>query len=262
MSAVSKLEARHRAREAQRKMNELRAQRQRANAEDATAVRAVIGRLHDVDEWEGRRLAQTRQQVTAEAQSRRRRYFAEAGASIRYMRDRGETLASIAELVGVDVSEIRAVLHSKGTKGPVAAQPGARGTARTDMEWPRCVRCDALMMDPEDRPRRGRRRLYCSDSCRRDASAARMAAERHGAPIRVIEVPRAGSFAEPEALRADPPAPVSVTALDAADIASRDEQALCLLLARLTERARRKDLDRATLTAARDLAKAVYPYRS
>ena len=56
--------------------------------------------------------------------------------------------------------------------------------------------------------------------------------------------------------------PKKLSALDAADIASRDERALCTLLARLTERARHKDLDRATLTAARDLAKAVYPYRA
>ena len=259
MSAVSKLEARRRAREAQRRANEVRAHRDRANTDDAAVIRALIGRLQDVDEWEGRRLVQSRQQVKAEAQSRRSRHLADAGASINNMRGRGETLATIAELVGVDVGEIRTLLRSKGTK-PVAAHARPDGDRRAEAAWPRCVRCDALMMDPDDRPRRGRRRLYCSDTCRRDSSSARRAAERHGTPIRVIEVPRAGSFAEPEAFRTDPPVATPVTALDAADIASRDQQALRLMLARLTELARRKHLDRATLSAARDLAKAVYPY--
>lgn len=259
MGAVSKVEARRRDWEGQRRANEARALRDRANSDDATAIRAMIGRLQDVDEWEGRRIAQSRQQVKEEAQSRRSRYFADARAPIKAMRDRGETLAAIAELVGVDVREIRALLRSRVVK-PVASQAHTGGDARAATDWPRCVRCDALMMDPEDRPRRGRRRLYCSDTCRRDSSAARMAAERHGTPIRVIEVPRAVSVAPCEALQPDQPVPV--TELDAADIASRDEQALRLVLTRLTERARRKDLDRATLTAARDLAKAVYPYRS
>lgn len=265
MSAVSKLEARRRAVEAQRRANEVRAQRDRANADDATTVRALIGRLQDVNEWEGRCVAQSRQQVQAEAQRRRSHYYADACASIKDMRERGATLTAISELVGVDVSEIRALLRSKAAK-TVKTQPAARAGTRHDdrvsTEWPRCVRCDALMMDPEDRSRRGRRRLYCSDTCRRDSSAARMAAERHGTPIRVVEVPRAGSSTDLAPTPEVSPTPVAVSALDAADIASRDEQALCALLARLTERARCKDLDRATLTAARDLAKAVYPYRS
>lgn len=87
-----------------------------------------------------------------------------------------------------------------------------------------------------------------------------MAAERHGTPIRLVEVPRAGSYVDPGALCAEGPVPAPLSALDAADIASQDEEALRVLLARLTERARRKSLDRATLVAARGLAKAVYPY--
>ena len=265
MAAVSKLEARRRAWEAHCRAIESRAQRDRANTADATAVRTLIGRLQDVDEWQARRVAQSRQQVEAEAQLRCSRYYADACASIKDMRERGATLAAVAELVGVDVREIRALLRSKAAK-TVKAQPAARAgagrDARADTEWPRCVRCDALMMDREDRPRRGRRRLYCSDTCRRDSSAARMAAERHGTPIRVVEVPRAGSDTDLDTTPRDSPASVPISALDAADIASRDERALCALLVSLTERARRKDLERATLTATRDLAKVVYPYRS
>jgi hypothetical protein len=117
------------------------------------------------------------------------------------MRGRGETLAAIATLAGVDARAIRALLRhqlvkpsaaetvphvvtgagdrASGadrrhlTRHAAASRAGGNATASTDDDrWPRCGRCDALMLDPEDR----RRRLYCSDICRRDVSAARMAA--------------------------------------------------------------------------------------
>lgn len=117
------------------------------------------------------------------------------------------------------------------------------------------------MLDVDDVPRRGRRRLYCSDTCRRDASAARTAAERYGSPIRVVEVPRAGSLVEQAAQNVAQQTP-AVTPLDAADITLQNDEALHALLARVTEQARLKKLDRATLTAARELAKAVHPHRA
>ena len=58
-----------------------------------------------------------------------------------------------------------------------------------------------------------------------------------------------------------PQTPLAVTPLDAADITLRDDEALRALLARVTEQARLKKLDRATLSAARELAKAVHPHR-
>lgn len=125
----------------------------------------------------------------------------------------------------------------------------------------RCIRCDAVMLDADDGPRRGRRRLYCSAKCRRDASAAHTAAERYGSPIRVVEVPRAGSPAGC-AENAVPPTPAAVTPLDAPALTLRNDEALQGLLAQLTEQERLKKLDRAALTAARELAKAVHPHRS
>ena len=118
------------------------------------------------------------------------------------------------------------------------------------------------MLDADDAPRRGRRRLYCSDTCRRDASAARTAAERYGAPIRVVEVPKAVASLEPTAETAVPATPAAVTPLDAVDVTLDNDEALQGLLARVTEQARLKKLDRATLTAARELAKAVHPLRT
>lgn len=129
-------------------------------------------------------------------------------------------------------------------------------------DWPRCLRCDALMLPDFDRPLRGRRRLYCSDRCRRDASAERAAARRSGTPIRIVEVPRAGFFAHRNAEIVAPLVPAPRTALDAADIVLRNPEALRVLLERVAERARRKNLDRATFAAARELAKAVRPQSS
>ena len=59
-----------------------------------------------------------------------------------------------------------------------------------------------------------------------------------------------------------PQTPAAVTPLDAADITLHNDEALQALLARVTEQARLKKLDRATLTAARELAKAVHPHRT
>ena len=248
------------------------------------------------DAWERKRLDQAAELVRADAVKRRAGYFAGIQAAVDRMRERDQTLAAIATLVEVDVREIRSALR-RGRTGDtgglgLVGKPGAgsrppcsdapdvttgdqvrsvdsadagadSGATRADShDSTRCIRCDAVMLDADDAPRRGRRRLYCSDTCRRDASSARKAAERYGAPIRVVEVPRAGSCVERNADMAVSQTPLAVTPLDAADITLRDDEALQALLARVTEQARLKKLDRATLTAARELAKAVHPHRS
>ena len=52
-----------------------------------------------------------------------------------------------------------------------------------------------------------------------------------------------------------------VVPMDAANTLLADSEALRTLLARLAEQARLKKLDRATLTAARELSNAVHPQR-
>jgi hypothetical protein len=296
MNANAKLLARRRAREAQRRANEERYRRDRANADVVATIRMMLHRVGAIDKWERKRLDQAAEHVRADATKKRASYFAGLQAAVDQMRDRGQTLALIATLVEVDVREIQAALRrartgdnlGRGLVGPPGA--GSRtirsrtqdartdsGTRTTDTalqrsngddgassyDSARCIRCDAMMFDADDAPRRGRRRLYCSDTCRRDASAARTAAERHGSPIRVVEVPRAGSCVEQTVeKKIVPQAPAAVTPLDAADITLHNDQALRALLARLTEQARLKKLDRETLTAARELAKAVHPHRS
>jgi hypothetical protein len=297
MNANEKIRARYRAREAQVKANEKRYRRDRANVDDAATIRVMLHRVGAVDTWERTRLDQAAEHIRADAAKRRASYYSGLQAAVDQMRDRGQTLAKIAALVEVDVREIQAALRrartaDNGGHGSTAnSSAGSRPTrsatqdASTDSREPmsdsadrrsrngarngdgaydptRCVRCDAVMLDAQNAPRRGRRRLYCSDTCRRDASAARTAAERHGSPIRVVEVPKTVASLEQTAESAVSETSAPVMPLDAVDITLENDEALHALLARVTEQARLKKLDRATLTAARELAKAVHPLRT
>jgi hypothetical protein len=119
---TSKVEARRRAREAQARANETRAQRERANIEDAATYMVAVGKVSEVDTWETERLAAVRDQVRTEAGKRRADHRAEAGAAIAHMQRRGETLTTIAELTGVGVGEIRAMLrHAPKDDKPTAS---------------------------------------------------------------------------------------------------------------------------------------------
>lgn len=287
MGANEKLKARYRAVELQRTKNEERARRDRANAVDAESIGAALHRVSAVDTWERKRFDQAAENIRVDAAKRRAGHFRGLQALVEQMRGRGLTFAQIAELVGVDVREIQAELRRARTEGeggggsivspvarsrPVVIPEGAAvtvdpisdGVETNESEYSaydpsRCVRCDAAMLDEDAAPRRGRRRLYCSDTCRRDASAARTAAERYGAPIRVIEVPRVAVSQERSAVNLGPDGPV--VPMDPASRVLADSEALRTLLARLAEQARLKKLDRATLTAARDLSNAVHPHR-
>lgn len=295
MNSNEKLRARYRAREAQRRMNEERARRERANADAAATIRLTLHRVEAVDTWERVRLDQAQERVRAEGAKRRADHLAGLQAAVEQMRDRGETLAKIAALVEVDVREIKIALRrartaDEGGRGMAGISgAGARSfrSAPQDGDFEsrdplsdnadrrsfsgdddgagsydptRCVRCEAVMLDLDDGPRRGRRRLYCSDTCRRDASAARTAAERYGSPIRVVEVRKTVASSKPTAASARPEL-APITPLHAVDILLENDEALHALLARVTEQARLKKLDRPTLTAARELSKAVHPLR-
>jgi hypothetical protein len=292
MGTNEKLLARRRAREAQRKINEERIRRDRANAADAETIRAILHRVDVIDMWERTRLAQAAELVRADGIRKRAGHFRGLQLVVDQMRARGTTFATIAELANVDVGEVRTALRrarngdvggggsttlpapSRGLihgsavdKVPVNTEliaeyagPCLDGDRGADAYDPtKCVRCDAVMLDEDANPRRGRRRLYCSDTCRRDASAARLAAERYGAPIRLAEVPKPVVIHQEPAQQAVAEAHVSIAPRVAVDVALGNADALCILLAHLTEQARLKQLDRRTLTAARVLSKAVHP---
>ena len=117
----SKTEARKKVREAQAKANEARQERERHNVDDAASFLVELGRLAAVDEWEQGRVIEIR----AEGERRRHEHRQGGAAAVSRMLDRGETLTAIAELAGVKVSEVRAVLKSAGAQ-PVVA-PDTRG---------------------------------------------------------------------------------------------------------------------------------------
>jgi hypothetical protein len=117
----SKTEARKKVREAQMKANEARLERERHNVDDAASFLVELARLGAVDEWEQGRI----QEIRAEGERRRHEHRQVGAAAVSRMQARGETLAAIAELAGVKVSDVRAVLKSAGAQ-PVAA-PDALG---------------------------------------------------------------------------------------------------------------------------------------
>jgi hypothetical protein len=289
MGANDKLQARYRAVELQRKKNEERARRDRANAADAESIRATLHRVGAVNNWERKRFDQAVEKIRADAVKRRADHFHGLQALVEQMRGRGLTFAQIAELVGVDIREIQAELRraragGAGKRGSTVSPAARSRSADVELEGAavavdsisdgvernetavgtydptRCVRCDAVMLDEDAAPRLGRRRLYCSDMCRRDASAARTAAQRYGAPIRVVEVPKAAASQRQSVETSGLNRPVAP--MDSANNVLDDGEASRALLARLTEQARLKKLDRATLTAARELSNAVHPQRS
>ncbi|MFZ0717214.1 hypothetical protein [Mycobacterium sp.] len=126
----SKTEARKKVREAQAKANEAGQERERHNVDDAASFLVELGRLAAVDEWEQGRVAEIR----AEGERRQHEHRQEGAAAVSRMLDRGETLTAIAELAGVKVSEVRAVLKSAGAQ-PVAP-PDALGAASAATDAP------------------------------------------------------------------------------------------------------------------------------
>jgi phosphomevalonate kinase len=115
----SKTEARKKVRETQAKANEARQERERENVDDAASFLVELGRLAAVDEWEQGRVVE----IHAEGERRRHEHRREGAAAVSRILKRGETLTAIAELAGVKISEVRAVMKSAG------AQPGAGGDA-------------------------------------------------------------------------------------------------------------------------------------
>jgi hypothetical protein len=125
-----------------------------------------------------------------------------------------------------------------------------------------CPRCGASL-PPEHGPRRGRRRIWCSDRCRRDAYTERAAAARTEQPIRIVEVPRAAlPIIRPQLytrLVYTPSPPADPTPAQAAQCVLASPTALEYVLQSLTSQARKKTLDRNVRHAALELAKVLMP---
>ena len=119
----SKAEARKRIREAQNKANGERAARERQTADDTATLVVALDRLKAVDQWEQNRIAEVR----AEADRRRHQHRLAGAAALARMQGRGETLAAIAELAGVQ--HPRTGRHAESGAGELEAAGGTtRGT--------------------------------------------------------------------------------------------------------------------------------------
>jgi hypothetical protein len=117
----SKADARKNVRKAQARAREARLERERRNVDDAASFLVELGRSAAVDEWEQGRIVE----IHAEGERRRHEHRRVGAAAISRMQARGETLAAIAELAGVKVSDVRAVLKSAGAQ--TGAAPNVLG---------------------------------------------------------------------------------------------------------------------------------------
>ncbi|WP_370331722.1 hypothetical protein [Mycolicibacterium hippocampi] len=146
-AGTSKLEARRRAVEANRRANEARAARDKANIKDATTFMYEVGKIAEVEQWKKERLAQLRAQVDAEAAKKVADHQAKAGAAVARMQDRGETLTTIAAKTDVGIGVVRTMLrhapkpekssasngsHALGPRGAMTEPPPGRSDGEAD----------------------------------------------------------------------------------------------------------------------------------
>ena len=87
-------------------------------------------------------------EIRAESERRRHEHRQEGAAAVSRMLERGEALTAIAELAGVKVSEVRAVLKSAGAQ-PVAP-PYAVGAASAVSDAPSSLRPRPTVIAPGD----------------------------------------------------------------------------------------------------------------
>ena len=131
----SKSEARKKVRGAQARANEARLEYERQNIDDAASFLVELGRLAAVDECEQNRIIE----IHAEGQRRRHEHRqVGAAAAVSRMQARGETLAAIAELAGVKVSDVRMVLKSSERttgRGAGYTRRGGLGECRAARRW-------------------------------------------------------------------------------------------------------------------------------
>jgi hypothetical protein len=114
-----------------------------------------------------------------------------------------------------------------------------------------CPRCGSLL-PPAGGPKRGRRRVWCSQDCRRAAHAERAAAEDGTQPVRVVEVPRVA----PTHVKLVT-VPRALTTTEAAEQVLSDNDALRHVLRELTRRAQAEGFGADLYSDALDLAHAV-----
>jgi hypothetical protein len=118
---------------------------------------------------------------------------------------------------------------------------------------PTCPRCGSTWLTDFE-PKRGRRRVWCSDTCRRAAYAERAAASRAGTAIRVVEVPRRCPPVQRTVI-----VPRDINTEEAVQLVVTDPQALLMLLSSLERRIDDGHLDSAVRDKLRLLTRKLSP---
>jgi hypothetical protein len=114
----SKHDVRRKVRDAQAQVNRERLKRESNNREDMVAFLVAEQKLGAVSVWEAERHAQVR----LEAEQRRAEQRLEGARALARMRDRGETVADIAQLGGCSVKLVRRYLKElQSDKRPTTA---------------------------------------------------------------------------------------------------------------------------------------------
>ncbi len=120
----SKHDVRRKVREAQAQVNRERLQRESDNREDMVGFLVAEQKLTAVDTWE----AERHEQVRAEANQRRLEQRMEGARALGRVRDRGESIASIAQLGQCSEKTVRTYLRLLRAKSPAAARNGKSGS--------------------------------------------------------------------------------------------------------------------------------------
>jgi hypothetical protein len=107
---------RRKVRDAQAQVNRERLKRESDNREDMVAFLVAEQKLSAVSKWEAERHAQVR----LEAEQRRAEQRLEGARALARMRDRGETVADIAQLGGCSMKLVRRYLKELQAAAPVS----------------------------------------------------------------------------------------------------------------------------------------------
>ena len=120
----SKHDVRRKVREAQAQANRERLKRESDNREDMVAFLVAEQKLTAVDEWESDR----HEQVRLEADQRREEQRLEGARALARMRDRGESVASIAQIGGCSEKLVRSYLKELRTSAPGSGADSGNGS--------------------------------------------------------------------------------------------------------------------------------------
>jgi hypothetical protein len=113
----SKYDVRRKVRDAQAQVNRERLKRESDNREDMVAFLVAEQKLSAVSDWEAERHAQVR----LEADQRRAEQRLEGARALARMRDRGETVADIAQLGGCSTKLVRRYLKELQAAAPASS---------------------------------------------------------------------------------------------------------------------------------------------